>query len=138
MRNAFKNFRRDRPDGESQPKSSTKSKKDCPQPPSKRLKLDSTLTETTEISEDEYKRAIASLKQEFKKSRKNRDQVEIKQLMEKTSARRRQWIISERPLVSVVVKEFPALKSTKVVSDVHVCYALKSLTHGFAFEHKHI
>ena len=67
------------------------------------------------MSEEEYKQAVVDLKQEFRKSRKSRNQAQIKHLMEKTSGRRQQWITSERPLVAEVVNEFPALTSTKVV-----------------------
>ena len=76
--------------------------------------MDSSISETSEIFVEEYHQAIASLKQDFK-SQKSRNQVEIKLFMQKALARRREWITSERPLVSEVVKDFPALRSTKVV-----------------------
>ena len=73
--------------------------------------MDSSISETSEIFVEEYHQAIASLKKDFK----SRNQVEIKLFMQKALARRREWITSERPLVSEVVKDFPALRSTKVV-----------------------
>ncbi len=111
LRNGFKNFRRDH-----QPKAA-KEKQHHPSaekegPPAKRLRIES----TTQITEEEYTEAVRELKEEHKKSKKNRSQVRVKELMEATYSGRRKWIMEERPFVGEVLDAFPPLKGTKPVS----------------------
>ena len=42
----------------------------------------------------------------------------IRKVMKDTFALRRQWIIAEAPQVSTVLQKFPALKTSKYVSNV--------------------
>lgn len=119
LRTAFKNFWRLSDDETSShkccatneiPKSTT-----LKPPSSKRYKLDQT---TTTITDQEFDKALESLKAEFMKGKKSRNQAEIKHLMDLTFDRRRLWITQERPLVNDIVKKFPPLKSSKLVCDI--------------------
>lgn len=68
------------------------------------------------VDEDEnYDEAFAELSAEWKKGKKG-NQVVIKRLMATTATRRRNWITSERPLICDVLKKFPALSNTRMVS----------------------
>lgn len=113
LRTAFKNFRR--PDDESSlNKSSTGESSSKSKPPSsKRFKLDQS---SQTITDEEFDESLESLRVEFTKSKKSRNQAEIKRLMDLTFDRRRLWITQERPLVNDIVKKFPPLKSSKSVS----------------------
>ena len=71
---------------------------------------------STDMTDEEYQQAVADIKAEWKKGKKSRSQVVVKNLMEQTYVKRRQWITEERPLVQQVMKEFPCLGSTKSVS----------------------
>ena len=118
LRTAFKNFHRDRP-GDEENKPPSTSTQGCQQPPSKRLRQEPNeqAKDGGDITEEDYQQAVASRKSEWKKGKHKRDHAVIKELMEKTFTRRRQWITGEKsPLVCEVVEEFPCLRSTKVVS----------------------
>ena len=114
LRNAFKNFRRDSPSGESA------------SPPAKRIRLAEEEFNEEEITEDEYEVAVKQIKAEYQKgSRGGKNHATIKQLMDKTQKKRMQWIRDARPLVSDVVDAFPCLKTSKGVS-------VKMLKHGLS------
>lgn len=61
-------------------------------------------------------KCVAELRSEWKKGRKNRNLSTIKSLMEGTRDTRNKWIVHERPLISDVLRKFPSLKDSKVVS----------------------
>ena len=123
MRTSFKNFRRSYLKEHKCKKSST---------PSTRLRVYG--GDEPEITEEEYQDAIRQLHgnefasyyfilivialfpEEHRKGKKGSKHSIIKQLMEKTKARRHQWIQSEHPLVSEVLKTFPHLVSSRWVS----------------------
>ena len=69
-----------------------------------------------QINEEEYEEAVKKLKEEHAKNKKGRNHATIKQLMEKTRQRRWKSILDKGPFVSDVLKEFPFLTSSKVVS----------------------
>jgi len=105
LRNAFKNFRRDSPSG------------DTACGPHKRLRLaeEDLTTATDEITEDEYKSAVEEIEEEYQKG-KEKNQSKLKQLMEKTQHHRMMWIKRERPLITDVISIFPCLATSKGVS----------------------
>ena len=72
--------------------------------------------EAAELSLPEYNEAIDELQKEFRKGRKGWSRQLIIELLDKTRQRRLKWIKEEKPLVSAIVKKFPALESPKVVS----------------------
>ena len=103
LRSAFKNFRRDYPKDENKP------------PPKKKKMNDSECTD--ESNEEEYEEAIKELQAEHPKSKKGRkNHSKIKELMEKTGAKRQRWIHDTNPLIADVIELFPILSTTKGVS----------------------
>jgi len=53
--------------------------------------------------------------EECKKRKKCRNQALLKEVMEKTFSRRRQWKLEKAPLASGVLQKYPCLSSTKMV-----------------------
>ena len=72
--------------------------------------------EDEEFSLPEYNEAVDELQKEFKKGRRGWNRKLIIDLLDKTRQRRLKWIKQEKPLVSAIIKKFPALESSKVVS----------------------
>lgn len=56
------------------------------------------------------------LRTEWKKGKKNRNQSTVKTLMEGTRDTRNKWIVHERPLITDILRKFPSLRDSKVVS----------------------
>jgi len=114
LRTSFKNYRRSSDDEPSlhKPAGETSQCATSKPPSAKRFKLDQS---TTNITDEEFDKSLESLKAEFMKNKKSRNQAEIKNLMDLTFDRRRVWITQERPLVNDIVKKFPPLKSSKSV-----------------------
>lgn len=56
------------------------------------------------------------LKEEHKKKKKYRNNIAIKQLMERSQGKRRKWIVEDSPLVGEILEKFPLLDTCKVVS----------------------
>ena len=84
------------------------------EPPSKRQKI--TVQDDGEnLDDEEYEKVITELQLEWKKGRKGRSQTLIKQLMEKTTSTRCQWITDEKPLVADILSKFPMLKQSRMV-----------------------
>ena len=69
------------------------------EPPSKRQRI----TAQDDSEKLEYEQVVTQLQLECKKGRKGRSQTLIKQLMDKTSITRHQWITNEKPLVADVL-----------------------------------
>jgi DNA primase catalytic subunit len=84
------------------------------EPPSKRQKT-TAQDDSENLDDEEYEQVVTQLQLEWKKGRKGRSQTLIKQLMEKTSITRRQWITDEKPLVADVLSKFPMLKQSRMV-----------------------
>ena len=55
------------------------------------------------------------LKKEWKRGRKGQNQAKIQDLMTKTAGPCRQWITTERPMISEVLTEFPMLLGSRMV-----------------------
>lgn len=112
LRTSFKNFRRDHP---TEKRSSNESPAD--QIPAKKLKTipADDRYEDLEDEDESYDAALTDLTAECKKGRKG-NQVVIKRLMAKCEAKRRNWITTERPLISDVLKKFPPLSNTRMVT----------------------
>ena len=110
IRNAFKNFRRDRPVNENVcPRKATS------EPQTKKIRA--VVEDAEEVSEEDYEIAVSKLKKEYAKNRKGKNHATIKNLMEVTRQRRWKWILEQSPLVSEVIEEFPFLVFGKVVSN---------------------
>ena len=112
MRNAFKNFRRNRiPDDDS------RSPSQCRKPPEKRRRYtDISDGDAGTVSIEKYDEDVAVLKLEWKKGRKQRSHAVLKELMNETATQRNKWIIEEKPLISEVIRKFPPLKESRMVS----------------------
>ncbi len=70
-----------------------------------------------DITSAEYKKSVADLCLEWKKGRKKRSRVLIKELMEHTGGLRRKWIMEEGPMISQILKNFPPLRESRMVSE---------------------
>lgn len=118
LRSSFKNFRRDHPtdeNGQSVVRRTASASKEL-EPPSKRMRT-STDDDGEEMSDEDYEEAVKELQSEYRKGRKGgRNQATLKQLMEKTRTKRRRWMENDRPLVSEVIKMFPCLETSRMVS----------------------
>lgn len=111
LRNAFKNFRK------SYKTAPEDEEETSVEPQAKRMKVFA--EEESPIDDDEYEEAIKELQQEFKskgKGKKGNGHGFVKNLMAKTRVRRRQWINSDRPLISDVLEKFPYLSTSRWVS----------------------
>ena len=107
LRNSFKNFRRDH----TNIISPSSKKRDSSH-------LDGTSNSKkgkSDITSQEYHDSVKQLCSEWKKGRKKRSRVVVKELMEYTAGFRRKWIVEENPMISQVIKNFPPLMESKMV-----------------------
>lgn len=107
LRNSFKNYRRDRVDDDDDTTST---------PPSKRKRSTVVIDVIDDITDEDYEDALLKLQEEQKKRKKSRNHATIKELMEKTFPKRRKWIVEDCPLVYGILKKFPLLNSSKMVT----------------------
>ena len=109
---SFRNFRRDRPSGDVKKSSSKRSVTAQEDKTSKRRRI---YDPCVDITEETYEGIKEELKEEYKKDKLCRNPAVVKQLMERSRARRMKWIIESDPLVEEILEHFPFLDTSKVV-----------------------
>ena len=112
LRNSFKNWRRDLND-ENQDRTANKKKSESmSEPPSKRMRMS---VEEDDMDDEEYEEVVSELAAEWRKDKRVRSMATVKNLFDQTSKRRRNWITSEKPLLSDILDKYPCLASSRVV-----------------------
>lgn len=82
-------------------------------PPSKKQR---SIPADNDHEDIDYDVAVAALQAEWKKGKKKRSLLAIKDLMMRTERGRRSWISKERPMISDVLSKYPCLSKPRSVS----------------------
>ena len=80
------------------------------------------------MDDEVYKEVVSELAAEWRKDKRVRSMATVKNLFDQTSKRRRNWITSEKPLLSDILDKYPCLASSRVVR-FSVIFKLSMFSH---------